>query len=66
MAVREFPLQMVGIAYDCDECGEEMKQSGRILLSDPPKFPHVCPNGHTASLEAGYPTTGYRRVGDGK
>lgn len=63
MAVREFPLQMVGIAYDCDECGEEMVQKGSVAwLTHPPKFPHECPNGHVAMLNSNYPTTGYRRV----
>jgi hypothetical protein len=58
----EFPIEMIGVAYLCDECGAEMTADGSINLSSPASYPHTCPNGHKATLPNSYPNTGWRRV----
>jgi predicted RNA-binding Zn-ribbon protein involved in translation (DUF1610 family) len=58
----EFPMKLVGLAYLCDDCGEEMMNRGLGSWSDPATYPHTCPNGHTATLRRCYPNTAYRRA----
>ena len=44
----------------CDECQEEMKPTGRELLSYPPQYPHICFNGHETNLLSIYPKITYK------
>ena len=62
MAEREFPIEPYGVAYDCDECGEEMKPTAEKVawLTHPVQFPHECPNGHRATLTEQYPVVRWR------
>jgi len=34
----------------CDECNEQMKFEGDKTTETPPRFRHVCPNGHTTQI----------------
>jgi hypothetical protein len=58
----EFPIEMIGVAYLCDECGQEMTAGGPMNWTVPATYPHTCPNGHKATLLNSYPNTGWRRV----
>lgn len=62
MSERHFDLEPYGVAYDCDECGAEMKPTSDTIayLSSPMQFPHECQNGHRQSLSTRYPTVRYR------
>jgi len=62
MAEREFPIEPYGVAYECDECGEEMKPTAEKVawLTLPVRFPHECVNGHQAALTEQYPTVRWR------
>lgn len=65
MAEKTFPINVVGVDYTCDECGiGAMIPNGNIsFLSDPPKFPHLCPNcGATAYLSEKYPSVRHLRA----
>jgi hypothetical protein len=48
----------------CDDCKLEMKATDYVLTSNPPQFPHVCPNGHKATLYKRYPMLVTRKVGE--
>jgi hypothetical protein len=63
MSEREHPAVTVVLTYDCDECGEEMTaETDALLLSNPPKWRHRCPNGHRALLLRSYPAVATRRT----
>lgn len=56
MTERQVAAHLIGVRYDCDDCGAEMEQHGDIaLLSSPHGYPHRCPNGHTTNLARNYP-----------
>jgi ribosomal protein S27AE len=47
----------------CEECGEEMKFTGRTCLSHPPKYPHICPKcGKSIFMREKYPTIRYEEI----
>ena len=51
-------LKPVRVKYICDECGEgEYRPKEKLLLSDPPQFPHACNQcGDETTLSEQYPT----------
>ena len=53
MAERMVMAELVGLRYDCNECGEEMTANGETL-SDGQRV-HKCANGHTVALPKVYP-----------
>ena len=62
MSEREFPIEPYGVAYDCDECGAEMKRNHDtpMQMTHPPKVAHQCPQGHIVWLTDNYPNVRYR------
>lgn len=57
MAERAVRAEVVGLRYDCEECGLEVARDGdSVLTSMPLQYPHACPNGHTVNLTRVYPT----------
>lgn len=45
----------------CDKCGTEMVFDGMVYTTDPPKYPHTCPNcRHEDVADAIYPTIVYK------
>jgi len=56
------PVEMFMKKLVCD-CGKEMKR-GKMLLSDPPKFEHICEDcNHTVITDVSYPALAYREMG---
>jgi len=58
-------VQMVQIAYQCDECGEGLmiRKDNVMFTIDPPQFPHKCNKcGFEAILTSSYPAMGYRQI----
>jgi hypothetical protein len=55
----------IRVRYVCDKCLEgDMRPTGETLLSDPPKFPHVCEAcGHKGLFCVIYPHIRYEEVG---
>lgn len=56
------PVETVQVDYVCDKCGiGHMELTGRMLLSDPPKWPHECTNCCAErTFDVKYPTVRYR------
>jgi hypothetical protein len=65
MAERNFPIQVVGVEYICDECGVgSMERYGEVAwLTNPVQYPHRCSNcGSTEALSECYPLVRHLRV----
>ena len=65
MPEQQFPIQIVGVDYICDVCGQgKMEQNGNIILTtNSPQIPHKCPNcGYERTFFERYPTVRYQRV----
>lgn len=46
------------VNYECDKCGEEVKQTGIALLTNPAQYQHVCQQcGINYTLNSQYPHT---------
>ena len=61
MSERHFEIEPYGVAYDCDECGAEMKPASMTMtLTNPPQIAHECPTGHITWLTERYPLVRYR------
>jgi len=48
-------LKPYRVTLHCNECGGKMKQTGIVLYSHPPQYPHLCENEHKAIMEKAYP-----------
>lgn len=47
----------------CERCGTEMERTGQVLLSCPPKYPHICPKcGYKETHLKGYPCTEFVNI----
>jgi len=57
MSERDVKAELIGRRYDCDECGQEMTRDPSVgmLTVNPPRYVHVCANGHRANLTRSYP-----------
>lgn len=55
MGVKRQEVKVFWTQYLCDKCGEPMKGTGIAYMCSPPKYPHICPNGHEQILDSGYP-----------
>jgi hypothetical protein len=57
MAEYDVRASVVGRRYACDECGAEMVRdpNAETLWVSPPRWVHVCGNGHRANLLRTYP-----------
>lgn len=58
----ETPKQVVSVDYICDKCGEgTMVFEGIILMSYPPRYPHICNScSHSQTFKVKYPTIVYK------
>lgn len=57
--IYQVPVEM---HLHCDKCGTEMEFEEKVLMSDPPQFPHVCPKcGERQIMNAQYPHIEYER-----
>ena len=64
MAERIEFLETVRVTKLCDKCGGEMKQTGAIYMTDPPKYPHACIRcDNTVTYTKSYPAIEYRTKG---
>lgn len=56
MAEKKVEMVPYEVRYLCDNCGTEMRYTGKALLSDPPRFTHECPKcPHLKDLVEVYP-----------
>jgi DNA-directed RNA polymerase subunit RPC12/RpoP len=65
MAEKTFPLQVVGVEYECDECESgTMQPYGTVAwLTEPLQYPHRCSTcGATRGLPEKYPTVRHLRI----
>ena len=46
----------------CDDCGEEMKSTGVVLMTYPVQYPHVCLCGKKTTLSEKYPRIAYEEI----
>lgn len=55
------PLRPIQVDYLCDKCEQGYyRPVGRMLLSDPPQFPHACTQcGNEKTFWEKYPTIRY-------
>jgi len=58
------PVEVSEVEYICPSCHTgRMLPSGLALMSNPPLYPHVCPNCNTTlNLQHRYPRLLYRRI----
>jgi hypothetical protein len=64
MKEERFEIKPYGVKYRCD-CGGEMKPTGQMLMSDPPKWPHECKDCKAiANLTKKYPTVEWEVITD--
>lgn len=50
------------VYYLCDKCGKEVKYSGKILLSNPLLYEHICKCGEVYNLDRHYPTLEFKKI----
>lgn len=64
MGERTYEARTVGVDYICDACNTGvMEQTGVMLMTDPPQWPHKCNNCGTATnLWQKYPTVRWERL----
>lgn len=56
MGEQRFEMKPYGVRYLC-ECGSEMKPTGEVLPTYPPKYPHFCKKCEAKqNLSEKYPT----------
>ena len=54
-------VEAVEVVLFCDECGEKMQHTGMILTSEPPWYPHKCPDcGLLKNYRKKYPYVEYK------
>jgi uncharacterized Zn finger protein len=58
MEVKE-NVRIVKISLYCDKCGKEMKHNGRVLMSNPAQYSHVCECGYVVNSPCIYPYIAY-------
>ena len=66
MPEKTFPVQVVGVDYICDVCGQgKMEQAGNVVFTThPPQIPHKCSNcDYERAFIERYPTVRHQRVG---
>lgn len=37
------PITPLLVNYGCDKCGTNMVPAGQAYLTNPPRYPHICP-----------------------
>lgn len=57
---KEFEVKTYEVKYYCDKCGKEVKFTGYMGMSDPPKYKHDCECGANYWLYKQYPTIEYK------
>ncbi len=64
MAIVKKEAKTFQLQYICDACGVgEMRSTGIVLTSMPPKYEHECPNcGVKAQLDTHYPAMQFALV----
>lgn len=67
MPIEEHQITTHELDYRCDSCGKgNLRPTGVMLLSDPPKWPHACTEcGAQQTFDTKYPAFVYRRVDAG-
>ena len=64
---RTIPVEVQAVTQIHDKCGGEYFPSGEMLLTDPPKFPHVCNKcGNVQNFNEKSPTIEYIRQQEGE
>lgn len=59
----EIKIKHFEVKQYCDKCGEELKFTGEVLLSNPEKYVHKCEKcGNTEWLDKKYPCIEERKV----
>lgn len=43
MAEQKKGVKTFIVRYFCDNCNTEVEPTGKVLSSNPPKYPHKCP-----------------------
>ena len=64
MAEQNFPVEILGVDYICDDCGRgQMRPEEPAMSLDPPGYRHACNACGVSRILANlYPTTGWRRA----
>ena len=60
---RETEVKAFEVKQYCDACGEELTFTGQRLLSNPPKYVHICNKcGKSFTFSQSYPCIEYKKV----
>lgn len=60
--LKKTPVQYYEVELLCDYCEEPMASTGFAYQTNPPQFPHVCPNGHEIVVAQIYPSVQYEKI----
>ena len=64
MAERIEFLEPVRVTKLCDKCRGEMRQTGKVFMTHPPQYPHVCIKcNNQVTYKKSYPAIEYRTKG---
>ena len=59
-------VKVFEVKMQCEKCNGEMEQSGNILLTNPPLYPHNCNKcGYAENYRIQYPNIAYKRIEEG-
>ena len=66
MSERETKVETYQVRLFCDGCADsEMEFTGAVLMSNPPQYPHRCPNcGKVTHERTKYPLTRHKEIGE--
>ncbi len=57
---KEFEAKTYKVKYYCDKCDKEVKFTGNIGMSNPPKYKHSCECGEIYYLNKQYPSIEFK------
>lgn len=58
--IKEVKVKPIRLHYYCDKCNQEVKATGFVGMSNPPKYKHICKCGEIYWLDNSYPMVEFR------